>query len=64
VAPVLGAEAARCVVANASPSELRALARDIGVEPGTATLANIDTIAGRPGTLDCFARAGIAPQRS
>lgn len=64
IAPVLGQAAARCVVDNGRPDELRAIARDIGVEAGTSTMANILAIARRPETLACFAREGIDPPRS
>lgn len=63
IAQQLGDSAAQCVVAEASPSELRAIARDIGVEAGTSTLANIAAVATRPTTLACFAREGIEPPR-
>lgn len=63
IAPVLGDRAARCVVEQGRPEELRAIARDIGVEAGTSTFANIAAIAGRPETLACFAREGIQPPR-
>lgn len=62
IAPVLGQQAARCVVENGSPAELREIARDVGVEAGTSTMANILAIARRPATLACFAREGVAPE--
>jgi hypothetical protein len=62
IAPVLGDRAARCVVENGSPAELREIARDVGVEAGTSTMANILAIARRPATLACFAREGVAPE--
>ena len=61
IAPVTGAGAARCIASNATPDELRALARDIGVEAGTSTLATIRAIAGRPATLSCLAQSGLPP---
>ena len=61
VAPVTGAAAARCLVSNATPDEVQRLARDVGVEAGTSTLATIRSIAGRPGTLSCLASAGLPP---
>lgn len=64
IAPVMGPEAARCIVDNGRPEELRAIARDIGVEAGTSTVANIMTIAQRPETLACFATSGAVPLRS
>ncbi len=63
IAPVVGPGAARCIVENGSPDELRAIAVDIGVEAGTSTVANIMQIAGRPATLACFAQSGVVPFR-
>lgn len=60
IAPVVGDQATRCIVDNASPAELRGLAVDVGVEAGTTTLANIRAIAARPATLACLAAAGVA----
>lgn len=62
-APVVGAGAARCVAENALPEEARALARDIGVEAGTTTKANIAAILSRPGAMECLARQGIPQPR-
>ena len=64
ITPVMGPEAARCIVDNGSTEELQAIARDIGVEAGTSTVANIMKIAGRPATLACFAASGAVPLRS
>jgi hypothetical protein len=64
IAPVMGPQAARCIVDNGSPDELQAIARDIGVEAGTLTVANIMKIARRPETLACFAASGAVPLRS
>ena len=64
ITPVMGPEAARCIVENGSPEELRAIAVDFGVEAGTSTVANILTIARRPQTLACFAASGAVPLRS
>ena len=61
ISPVVGAAATQCIVQNASSTELRALAVDIGVEAGTSTVANIMAIAGRPATLACLASAGLPP---
>lgn len=63
IAPVVGPGAARCIVENGSPEELRAIAVDIGVEAGTSTVANIMEIARRPATLACFATSGVVPLR-
>ena len=59
IEPVVGPGATRCIVDNASPDELRALAMDVGVSAGTTTVANIMTIARRPETLACLAAAGL-----
>lgn len=61
VAPVVGDAATRCIVDNATPAELKALAVDFGVEAGTTTVANIMAIANRPATLACLAAAGLPP---
>lgn len=61
ITPVVGPGAARCIVDNGSPEELREIARDIGVEAGTSTVANIMEIARRPETLACFAQNGVSP---
>lgn len=53
--------ATNCVITNASPDELRALARDVAVEAGSSTEANIRAIAARPATLACLAQAGLPP---
>lgn len=63
IAPVVGPGAARCIVENGSPEELRAIAVDIGVEAGSSTVANIMAIARRPATLACFGQSGVVPLR-
>ena len=63
IAPVVGPGAARCIVENGSPDELRAIAVDIGVEAGSLTVANIMAIARRPATLACFVQSGVVPLR-
>ncbi|MEO8241729.1 MAG: hypothetical protein ABI832_05410 [bacterium] len=63
VSAAVGPQAARCVVDNASPAELRALAVDVGVEAGTTTMVNIMTIARRPETLSCLVASGVGPLR-
>jgi hypothetical protein len=57
--------AATCILQNATIEETRMLARDVGVEAGTATVDNILAIASRPGTLACFRSIGapILPER-
>jgi hypothetical protein len=55
--------ATNCILAEASPDELRLLARDVGVEAGTSTKATIRSIALRPGAQSCFAAAGVPPLR-
>ncbi len=59
ISPVVGPQATSCIVSNASPAELQALAVDVGVEAGTSTIANIKAIATRPATLACLAAAGL-----
>ncbi len=59
IAPVVGPVAARCIVENGSPEELRAIAVDVGVEAGTSTVANIERIARRPETLACIAQGTL-----
>ena len=53
------ARATECITRNASPSELEALARDVGVVAGTLTEANIRSIALRPATQACLTASGI-----
>ncbi len=60
IAQISGPEAARCIVDNASPQELAAIARDIGVEAGTSTLASIANIAARPAAAACIGQSQIA----
>lgn len=53
--------ATTCILDAASPADLQALARDVGVEAGTLTVQNIRTIAARPAAQSCFAAAGVPP---
>lgn len=53
--------ATACIVENASAADVQLLARDIAVEAGSATVANVLRIAAQPNTLACFARSGIPP---
>ena len=53
--------ATSCIVENASADDVKLLARDIGVEAGSATVANVLRIAAQPNTAACFARSGIPP---
>ena len=56
------AEAAtQCVLDAAGTDEIRALARDVGVEAGTLTVQNIRNLATRPTAAACFARNGVPP---
>jgi hypothetical protein len=57
-APVAQA-AARCVLAEASPEELRAIAADIGVMAGTQTVENIRNLALRPQAVQCFVASSV-----
>jgi hypothetical protein len=53
--------ATKCILDAASEDELRLLARDVGVEAGTATKATIRSIAVRPRAQSCFAANGVPP---
>lgn len=50
-----------CIVENATAAEVQALARDVGTRAGTTTVSNVLTIAARPETIACMARAGVPP---
>ena len=71
VEPVVGRElpppmakaATECILQVASPEEIRALARDIGVEAGTQTKENIRNLALRTAAQSCFAAHGVPPVR-
>lgn len=54
-------QATKCILDAASENELRLLARDVGVEAGTATKATIREIAVRPAAQSCFAAKGVPP---
>jgi hypothetical protein len=54
-------KATNCILDTASENELRLLARDVGVEAGTATTATIRDIAVRPAAQACFAANGVPP---
>ncbi|MEZ5797940.1 MAG: hypothetical protein R3D63_10950 [Paracoccaceae bacterium] len=60
--PAAPAKAAtECILQAASIEEIRALARDIGVEAGTQTKENIRNLALRPAAQSCFATSGVPP---
>jgi hypothetical protein len=60
--PAAPAKAAtECILQAASIEEIRALARDIGVEAGTQTKENIRNLALRPAATACFAASGVPP---
>lgn len=69
VQPVLAGEmpgnvayvATQCILDAAAPAEINMLARDVGVEAGTQTVANIRAIASRPAAAACFAQGGVPP---
>jgi len=69
VQPVLARElpgpvadaATQCVLDAATPEEMRALARDVGVEAGSQTILNIRNLASRPSATACFAARGVPP---
>jgi hypothetical protein len=50
--------ATACILDNAAPEEIRALARDVATVAGTTTVQSVLTIAARPATLACFASVG------
>ena len=53
--------ATNCILDAASQEELKLLARDVGVEAGTATKATIRDIAVRPAAQSCYAANGVPP---
>lgn len=53
--------ATKCILDAASEAELQLLARDVGVEAGTATKATIRDIAVRPAAQACYAANGVPP---
>ena len=55
------AQATACILDAASPAEISALARDVGVEAGTSTKARIRELALRPSAQACFAARGVPP---
>ena len=54
-------QATACILDAASPAEIQALARDVGVEAGSSTKARIRELAMRPGAQACFAARGVPP---
>ncbi|RYI33696.1 MAG: hypothetical protein EON48_02650 [Acetobacteraceae bacterium] len=55
--------ATNCILDAASEEELKLLARDVGVEAGTSTKANIRGIAVRPAAQACYSANGVPPVR-
>jgi hypothetical protein len=53
--------ATNCILDAASQEELKLLARDVGVEAGTATKATIRDIAVRPAAQACYRANGVPP---
>jgi len=51
--------ATRCIVDNASAEDVQLLARDVGVEAGSSTIATIRRLTGSPGPASCMAGAGV-----
>ncbi len=49
-----------CILDNASPQEMRMLARDVAVSAGTSTVDNVLAIGTRPATLACFKSLGLS----
>lgn len=54
-------KATNCILDAADQEELKLLARDVGVEAGTQTRANIREIAVRPAAQACYAANGVPP---
>lgn len=54
-------QATACILDAASPDEVEALARDVGVEAGSSTKARIRELALRPSAQSCFAAHGVPP---
>lgn len=50
---------ANCIIAAATPAELRSIAADIGNSAGTSTVANIANLATQPAALQCLTAAAI-----
>ena len=55
--------ATACILDAASPAEVDALARDVGVEAGSSTKIRLRELALRPGAQACFAANGVPPLR-
>lgn len=55
--------ATKCILDAATETELKLLARDVGVEAGSSTKATIREIAVRPASQACFASNGVPPVR-
>lgn len=55
--------ATNCILDAANEEELKLLARDVGVEAGTQTKANIREIAVRPAAQACYSANGVPPVR-
>ncbi|WP_232831554.1 hypothetical protein [Pseudogemmobacter bohemicus] len=56
-------QATECILDAASMPEIRALARDTGVEAGTQTRENVRNIALRPAAQSCFSTYNIPQVR-
>jgi hypothetical protein len=48
-----------CILDNATPDELRMIARDVAVYAGSSTVQNVLAVASRPATLACFRTIGV-----
>lgn len=53
--------AADCILAYAPPSEVQAVARDVGNRAGTLTVQNIRIMAMRPAVASCVTSRGLLP---
>lgn len=62
--PLAQAErASDCILGAADITEIRALARDYGVEAGSQTKENIRNIGLRPAAQNCYAASGVPALR-
>jgi hypothetical protein len=50
-----------CILTYAAPSEVQAVARDVGNRAGTLTVQNIRIMAMRPAVASCVTSRGLLP---
>jgi len=53
--------AATCLMQAATDAQAAALARDLGVRPGSVTMANVRGLAAHPAAQACVAAHGLPP---